>query len=720
MVFGEEMRRRRRALGLSLQGLADLAYYSKGHLSRIENGRSTPQPDCAWAIDGALRAGGELAGVLPDLPRRSTEVLPPSGLPHDPPHFVGRGAELTRLVAELSAVRNDPGHAGVCAINGIAGVGKTALAIKVARALSRRFSQGILFLDLHGHTADRSPMTSADALAILLGRLGLQAPADADERAVLFGHHLGLRQVLLVLDNAVSAEQVRPFIPRTSAARLLVTSRARLSSLDEASHLRLGPLSEEDGAELLGAAVPGAHEESLVRLILELGGGLPLALTILAARVGDQSLPDLATSIRGSEDRIGEISDGERSLVSTFETSFRALPDEERRFFALLGVHGAVLWNADRAAALVGVDVSTAARSLERLARARLIEARPGRRFQFHDLVGEFARRKARSEVSAETRAAAIRRLLARTLDLVDRADSQIVPDRYRPPVLRTAALAPFTDAAEWLATEQADLVALCGLAHAENEDASCWKLAALLRGHFFQTKQWDDWIRTHEWALASALRDGDRDGEAMTRNNLGLALMELGRLDEADEHFRVVRGLPQRNARMNALANHASILYYRGRYEESLRDNHEALAFYRAEGIDRNVGITLRSIALVELELGLPEQAIRHLTEALEIFDPLSLDAVMALNCLGEICLRSGDPAEAEVWLNKAVKAIEASRERGSPYERARALRGLGEAASLGGRSAEAREHWRLALDLLTDLGAPERSAVADLIAGV
>ncbi|MEO3859470.1 tetratricopeptide repeat protein [Acrocarpospora sp. B8E8] len=436
------------------------------------------------------------------------------------------------------------------------------------------------------------------------------------------------------------------------------------------------------------AALDGEGEQAHIDQIVGLCNGLPLALTIMAARSQVSPIEELASSARNTRNRLAEIADGERSIRSAFEISYLALPEHLRRILGMLGLHPGGDWTAHHVAALADLDLATARRYLERLVNARLIERNSSQRFEIHDLIGDFARLKADSDLSAAARDAARSRLIAWSLDMVARADEAITPGRYRPPIEPTGHSVPFTDeasASAWLAAEQKNLVAACQLAFDTGADSACWRLAAMLRGHFFLTKQWDDWLATHTWALAAAERARDRDGEAMTRNNLGLALMEIGRLDEADEHFLIVLNrladAGDGFARANALANHAAIAYCRGEYERSLRLNQEALTLYVERRHARNQAITLRSIGLVELELGRHEQAVTHLTMALQMFSvphrPISLDGAMAVNCLGEAWLRAGTwrrPSPgSHAGSRTAATAAAATRRRGRYVDSAR-----------------------------------------------
>lgn len=735
MTFGSELRRLRLDRGYSLTELAGLVYYSKGHLSKIENDKHLPALEYAWQLDAILKADGMLVKELPgDAAAVAERPLPPSGLTCDSPCFVGRSAELEILKVKLCAIAAEPNAAVACVIDGLPGVGKTTLASRVARALAPRFPDGVLFLDLHGYTGHVSPLSPADALDRLLRRLGLPVPAEPDERAAHFRAYLAERKFLIVLDNARSAEQVRPLVPPTGSSRLLVTSRNRLAALDIAFQLSLDPLPQDEGERLLQAMV-GAAATDTVRIadVVQACGGLPLALTIVAARLrAGTTLADLrsclvsATSGTGEHDisdPLAELADGERSVAAALEPSYRALPKEARGTFARLGLLPCGDWSTHYVTALDHSGLPSAVRRTESLLRARLVERGTDGRFRLHDLVAAYARRAAEADLSAQEAQATRRDVVTWAVDMAFRADALIEPYRYHPPFQATSHEAPFADgrgAAAWMRAEGRNLVALCLGAHAWGLDELCWQLAFALRGHFFLTKQWDDWEATHIAALAAARRAGDVAAEAMTRNNLGLALFEMGRAGAASEHFQAVLGLGSQPgleyARANALANYGGVQYSKGSWSDSLRSNEEALRFYIDHDMRRNTAITLRSIALNEIELERFGDAIDHLTDALDTFTALglTLNEAMAKNCLGEAYLRMGELDHAENWLLEAVKD---ARRAPSRYEQARAMRSLGEVSLARGDRDGAVAHWHAALDLYEEVGAPETGEINILL---
>jgi tetratricopeptide (TPR) repeat protein/DNA-binding XRE family transcriptional regulator len=736
VAFGDELRRLRVERGYSLADLSRLVYYSRGHLSKIENGRHTPQLEHAWQLDVALDANGALVSELPGYGRdpagRRDESWPspPSGLPPQPPVFAGREAEARVLKTQLCAVTDASQEVPVvCVVNGLAGVGKTALAASVASQIAPRFPDGVVFLDLHGYTGNTPPLTPADALGRLLRRFGLPVPEELDERAARWRDHVADRRVLVVADNVRDAEQVRPLVPLTSASRMLVTSRSLLVPLDGAFELSLGPLAQEEGEFLLSQLAAGPVSRSPVSAesvpdIVRACGRLPLALIIAGARLRAGTTPaDLCEALAG-EAPLAEITDGERSLAAAFTASHRALPPDVQGTFARLGLLPGATWTTDYVMALDDADRPTALRRVERLVAARLTDPDADGRFRCHDLVRSYARQLS-GELPVDAAKHAMGELVAWAMDMTARADALIEPHRYRPIVRVSRHARPFAGqvaAAAWLQAEQENLVTLCQAAYDQGLDEQCWLLAYFLRSHFFLTKQYDAWVATHTAALSAASRAGAVGAQAMTRNNLGVALADLGHFAAADAQFTAVLALPPcedglEHAQANARAHRSWLLHTQGEWVQSVAEGEAAWRFFSEHGMDRNAAIIRRGMALAEVELGLVERGIAHLEESLATFDRLGLDlnAVMARNCLGEASLRKGDMAKAEEWLTAAVSAARAC---GSLYEEARALRRLGDVALASGDKETAISRWAGALDRYALMQASEGPEAAELSA--
>lgn len=544
--FGDELRRLRRQAGLSLPQLAERIHYSKGYLSKVETGVVRPNRSLAKLCDVELDTGGVLAALVPDglsRPRnwRTSAPVRWSGLPAVTAHFTGRTGEVDEI---LSALREEgAGRPQVCVISGMPGVGKTTLAVRCAYRLEPGFTDGCLFLDLRGHEGG-----AADALDRLLRMLDVPSeaiPSHVDDRTAVFRNRLRGRNLLLVLDNAGSASQVLPLVPGEPRCPVLITSRNRLSALDDAYHVPLGVPSTADSMALLSSLIGGEHDEGSLRQVVEHCGRLPLAIRIAAARLSANpawQLADLDTRLADRASRLGELDDGERSVAAVFRVALDNIPDDQRRIFKLIGLHPGPDLDAHSAAALADLDVPVAERLLDRLRDAHLINQLPSGRYQFHDLLAEFAATDAAGMPRPESDAA-VHRMLDTAVHEADEADRILAPQRFRrdldferPRLART-----FTDqehALAWFHQEWQGLVALCRLAMDQGAPERCWQLAFSLRSFFFLAKLWNPWVRTEEIALAAAEATRDAWAEAVTLNALGVAHTNLGELATASGYY--------------------------------------------------------------------------------------------------------------------------------------------------------------------------------------
>ncbi|MEU0007598.1 BTAD domain-containing putative transcriptional regulator [Streptomyces sp. NPDC006314] len=370
---------------------------------------------------------GDLAdSASPDIPR-------PAQLPPLARGFVGRTAEL----AELERVLAEDGlrssaSTPVAVVDGLAGVGKTAVALELAHRLTDRFPDGQLFVDLGGTGLGGKPLTAAEALAQLLRSLGVddvRMPGDLAGRVSLYRSLLHGRRMLVVLDDAISAEQVRPLIPR-GASSVLATSRQRLTGLairDGAHLIRVGPLSEDESAELL-TYLGGERlreEKAVVMRLVRLCEGLPLALRsavegLIEAHVPPTTPEERYADKRGLLDRLTVEGDAAANLRTVFEASYQALPAEAARMFRYLGLHPAGPVTVQQAATLVGTSHATARRLLDLLVDGHLMERVSRHYYRFHGLVGIYAAECAEREPKAR-RDLALMRLLGQEWGFVPR-----------------------------------------------------------------------------------------------------------------------------------------------------------------------------------------------------------------------------------------------------------------------------------------------------------
>lgn len=733
-AFGSELRRLRTDAGLSLSELARRVHYTKGHLSKIENGSANPLRPFATECDRVLATGGALERLLDAEPPRTRRKgpAPLSVLPAVTAHFTGRADELDRAWRALAG-EDGPGPS-VCVVDGMGGVGKTTLAVRLAHRLESRFPDGCLFLDLRGYTDHAAEVTPAEALdrfLRLLGVPGEDIPADVDDRAARYRDRLRGRRVLIVLDNAHSAGQVRPMLPAEPHCRVLVTSRNRLSALDDAHHVSLDPFAEADAVALFRSVVDGADQRGadlddadqddtneLAARIVARCGRLPLALRIAAALFRANpawTLADLDERLADERARLGALDDGERSVPATFHLSYRDLAADQRRLFGLLTVHPGADVDEYEAAALAGVGLPEARRLLARLHDAHLLVQLAGGRYQFHDLLRAFAVDTAR--LTDTERAEAMARLLDHGLHAAEAASTVIAPHRHRPELTlahRPVAARAFADldaALVWLAVGWPGLAALCRAAAEAGEHYRCWRLAFALRDYFFfHSKLRDPWIETHTLGAAAARALDDGFALATMLVNLGVPYVDLGDLDTAAAHYAealaLFRAAGDGHGASTALARHAWVSYHRGEPERALGDLRTALDFYeQEEPSGRNAAITRRGVARVEAELGQYALAVADGSAALEQCRALGLelDAAITLNHLGwaGYLWARAEPDEVAAGALRARaadwygRAAELSERLGAQHELARARTGLGNLASAAGDADRARVFW-------------------------
>ena len=403
--FRALLRHHRGRRGLTQEELAERSGLSPYAISMLERGvRRVPRACTVEFLSDALNLDGAERRALLEAARAPVAVAsalpaPPAAtwtLPRDVASFTGRREELAGLLAATAAA---PG--GVSAIDGMAGVGKTAFAIHAAHQLAPRFPDGQLFLDLHAHTVGQRPVAPADALESLLLTAGLAArhiPSDLDRREALWRDRLAGRRVLIVLDDAATHEQVEPLLPGAGGCRVLVTSRRRLAALKDAEPLTLGTLPPTLATDLLTRLVGTRVSEAdpaTIALLVELCGHLPLAIGLVAGRLRSHpawTASDMARTLQDAQDGLSELQAEDVAVEAAFALSYHHLPADRQRLFRRLGRHPGPEIDAPLAAVLDGTDVATVRAGLEALYNDHLIEEpRPGR-YRFHHLIRSFAR----------------------------------------------------------------------------------------------------------------------------------------------------------------------------------------------------------------------------------------------------------------------------------------------------------------------------------------
>jgi DNA-binding SARP family transcriptional activator len=473
---------------------------------------------------------------------------PPAQLPADLAAFTGRSGELDQLTALLCS-EECPSAVVITAIDGMAGIGKTALATHVAHRVRDRFTGGQLFLDLHGHTEGIDPLDPGDALDRMLRALGVpgdQIPRDAEERAAFYRTQLAERPMLIVLDNAASERQVAPLLPANPACVVLITSRRRLSGLEHAVPISLDVLPPDEAALLftrIAGAARVADSPALVHEIVERCGRLPLAIRIAAARLRSRpgwTVAHLAERLGDERRRLDELGHDDRGVAAAFALSYRHLDDEQRRIFRLLGLHPGVDTDAFAVAALAGAPVARVEQVLDDLVQAHLLtELTPGR-FVLHDLLRAFAAETAAQEDPADERDAALCRLLdyyvSATSTAMDLADPAYA--RHRPAAPAPVAELPALEAkssTSWLEVELVNLAAAARVPVARTQTV----VLARVLGRWLSTRgHHDHALALHRAAIATARALGDQAAEAYALVGVGDCHSLADRYAEAGEAY--------------------------------------------------------------------------------------------------------------------------------------------------------------------------------------
>jgi DNA-binding SARP family transcriptional activator/tetratricopeptide (TPR) repeat protein len=686
------------------------------------------------------------AGASPAEYARSTEgprlgsprspAPAPAQLPADIADFTGRDEQVKRLSDLLSGPRGsgDPGAVRIAVVAGAGGLGKTCLAVHAAHRMRRKFGDGQLYADLLGATPN--PLPAADVLARFLRDLGVDGrdiPVDSDERAARYRTTLAGRRMLVVLDNARDAAQVRPLLPGAASSAVLVTTRSRMPDLASNRLVDLNVLGAADALALFVKVVGedrAAAEPAATAELLDACAGLPLAIRICAARLATRSgwtIAAMANRLRDEHRRLDEMRAGDLAVRASFQVSFASLPAATRsgdvdpaRAFCLLGLWQGPSISAEAAAALFGAAEYVAADALEVLVDTHLLESTGPDRYQFHDLLRVYASERAGSDLPGEDRDAAVRRVLGWYLRTADAAALAVSPHRYNMPLAGVTddppplSFAGTQDALDWYDGERVNIVAATRQAAACGLDEIAWRLPAPLFTVFNRRGNWADLLTTHRIALESARRVGNRQGEAWVLNNLGDALgytRDSDGIDYLGQALAIRREVGDRMGEAQTASNLADAYVVLGRTKEALDLLHRAVDLSREIGFRYAEGAALNNLGEAFLDLDSPEEAIGYLTQARRIFDEIELPTGTgyALHNLGRAYLKLGRDAEALGCLQQAVVV---HRGTGDRRREAFALRYLASAQDRAGYGDDASATRTLAAAIFDDLGDTAQAA--------
>ena len=761
-AFGERLRACRQLAGLSQEQLAELSGLSVRTIRNLERGQARkPYPNTRRRLAEALELSDQartelLAAGRPQggpamiaagsdhngdalRPTAGTSI-PPRHLPAPVPAFVGRRNEL----AALSQLLCGPSRAAATAlISGTPGVGKTALALRWAHDNAERFPDGQLYVDLRGYGVDQ-PATAADALAGLLSALGLPGlhiPDGTAERAAAYRSLLAGKRMLVVLDNARGAAQVRPLLPGTAGCAVLLTSRDSLAGLvarDGASRLELEllPLEEAVGLlrELIGARV--TQDPAAAAALAGYCSRLPLALRVAAERAAAHPvlpLASLAGQLADLRDRLSLLDaagDEQTAVQSVLSWSYRQLDVAAARAFRLLGQHPGPDFDGYATAALTGTTLGQACRLLDQLAQAYLVESSGPGRYRMHDLLRAYAcERPASGERPGggaddhdRDRRAALTRLfdyyLRATVVAVDTLFAFQCPQRGdAPPAGLPAPVNGAESARDWLDAELANLLAATALMSEDGWLGHASRLVTAVFPYLEHAGRAAEAITIHNHALRASRRSGDSITEAMVLANLGYVFLIQGRYLKSADHLQqamtLFRQVGDQAGEATALGNLAVVERRRGNYQQAAHHQSRALALSRQNGDRWGEALALTRLGGVERRLGRYQQAFGHIQHALslsrEIGDPIGeAEALTRLGVVEQYLDRYQQAADHHQL------AISLFRAGNDPVGEAEALNGLGELLLASGRPEEARPQHALARDLAQQTGNLDEQARA------
>jgi tetratricopeptide (TPR) repeat protein/transcriptional regulator with XRE-family HTH domain len=735
ITFAAFLRQLRTAAGMTQEDLAAAASLSPRSVSDLERGiHPTARNQTAKLLADALRLTGTVRAQFEAAARGFAQPGQPTPgaaaatrtLPRDTGAFTGREPELRQLVGAAIGAAKAGGMVGVHAIGGMAGIGKTTLAVHAAHRLAPEFPDGQVFLPLHAHTPGQRPVDPADALASLLLTAGIaasQIPPGLDERTRLWRDHLAGKRVLLLLDDAAGHEQVRPMLPGTPGSIVLVTSRRRLTALEDVQAISLDTLPADEAARLLVrlAARPGLDPaDPAVRDIAELCGYLPLAIGMLARQLHHHPAwraGDLAADLASARDRLELMQAENLSVSAAFDLSYADLGTQQQLLFRRLGLYPGTDIDHYAAAALDGTDPASARRRLDELYDHNLLTEPARGRYRLHDLMREHARTLAEADPVTQRRAA-LGGLLGYYLRTTRAADRQLTaeaPASVGPPSgqQRPAAAGPQLtsrdDAMAWLERERLNLNAAIGHAASHDRPAEVIALAAAMHTFLRFAGHWDQAARQHRAALDCAVGLGDRAAEAGALAGLGSIAIATRDYREAvarlTQAVGLYRELGDRPGEASALSDLSGVLYLTSDNAAAAAGMTRALELYRELGDRPGEALVLSRLGSLRLATGEYPAAAASLARALDLYRDLGdrLGEADALNELGAVQQATGDYLPAAAHLRQA---LELYRRLGYRVGEANVLIDLGAAQVATGAHTAAIADLNRALELHERLG--------------
>jgi tetratricopeptide (TPR) repeat protein/transcriptional regulator with XRE-family HTH domain len=698
--FGDLLRRLRNDSGLTQEDLADKAGLSPRSVSDLERGvnrtarRATARLlAVALGLQGAARAEFEAvaSGRAPSAPAGQATALATRTLPRDITSFTGREAELAKLIGVLSEAATQPRVVSIQTIGGMAGVGKTALAVHAAHLVASSFPDGQYFLPLHGHTPGQLPVEPMDALASLLLTAGVppsQIPGTLEARTARWRDHVADKRLLLVLDDAVGHDQVRPLLPGSGNSIALITSRRHLTALDDAVTIGLDVLPADQAAGLLtrlsGRPDLGPDDVAVAEVV-RLCGYLPLAVGMLARQLYHHpswTVADLAADLGQVRDRLELMRAENLSVAAAFDLSYADLTPDQQVLFRRLGLHPGFETDAYAAAALMAEDLPQARRQLQELYEHYLLSEPSRGRYRLHDLLGQHARALADTDPPAD-REQAVAQLLGYYQHVAELADRQLNRPRHAaaspaPAPEAVPVLADRDRAQAWLAAERENLLACIDEAVRNQLDGRVIGLTSAVAGYLRDDGRWTYAVTRHASAVAAAQRLGDLPAEAAATADLGVIRRLTGDYPDAAEAFRrslgTYRDLGDRLGEADVLYQLGTMQRLTGDYAEATKGLEASLEIFHALGSQAGEADALTELGSIRHLVGDYPGATESLRRALGIYTELAdrRGQARALYHLGAQLQVAGSYTEATATLDEALSI---SRELGDRLGQARTL---------------------------------------------
>ncbi|MBM7775484.1 tetratricopeptide (TPR) repeat protein [Actinokineospora baliensis] len=685
----------------------------------MEPGSGPTLNNSSGSVHGSLVQAGTVGQVVLNS---ATELPTPFQLPPPPRSFVGRDQEESLLRSQIEPDWH--GAPQVAVISGAGGIGKTAMALHHLHGARDQFPDGILYAEL-GAFSPTGPLRSEQVLEWFLLALGVptvRMPSDLPSLQGLYRSITANRAIAVLLDDAHSAAQIRPLIPSSGASSVVVTSRRRLVelTLDGALFIDLQQLSEHGSITLLGGVVGAgrlASEPEPTQELVALCGGMPIALSLISARLLAYPHRSIAREVEGLRDdpEWSQSTLGEVSLEAVLSTSYEDLPPPLARVYRACSLHPGAIFGVEAAAAALGAPVCDTTTLLVALLDRNLVSQVGDHRFRYHDLLLTHARQRATLEDSDHTMNAAIRRMIEWYLDNSIEADLALLPHRRRlGKRFRRPTQSRFTsprEAMNWLTEEHHNITLAAQSAFEHKWYDLAWQFCEAQWGYYLHARRYSDWLTLHAIGIESAQKIGDFVAEARLRLQLASALTNLRRYEEAAEECRAALRLTEHSGHefitASAFTELAGIAQGKGQLLSALEHLENAKEIRDAIGSERSIALCQRRIGEVLTELGRYEEAIVALTESASALQRVDRgQQARALTCLGRAYVAVGQHSAGVEPLREALLI---AKELDSTHYQAEAYAILGDISWNQDDAASAHEYWSAAHRVYSISGDPK-----------